>query len=231
MKFSLSFIFLLLSNSTIAQQSTDGNLIFYYKKIIQILAHYSLNGRSASSIFEDKAAKFIYQEFESTFSAKPKIHEFTYQTDSNHFSKNIYYFVNNHADSTILIGAHYDHIGLGENRSRSYGKKGIHNGADDNASGVALMLAIAQSLNSLSTKKYNYVFVAYSAHEIGLFGSAAFALFCRNKLPPLALVINFDMVGRFDKNARVLNIYGKKTLLQHQYFFETTTFSGKIHTS
>jgi Zn-dependent M28 family amino/carboxypeptidase len=93
------------------------------------------------------------------------------------------------------------------------------------------MLAIAQSHNSWSTKKYNYVFVAYSAHEIGLFGSAAFAIYCRNKLPPLVLAINFDMIGRFDENARVLNIYGTKTLLQHQYFFEKTTFSGKIHTS
>lgn len=231
MKIGLSILFLLLSYSTIAQQSTDENRIIYYKKIIQTLAHDSLKGRSASSVYENKTAEFIYQEFKSIFPSKPQIHHFTYQTDSSHSSKNVFYFLNNHADSTILIGAHYDHIGMGENRSRSYGKKGIHNGADDNASGVALMLAIAKSYKSWSTKKYNYVFVAYSAHEIGLFGSAAFVLFCKNKLPPLALTINFDMIGRFDEKARVLNIYGIKTLLQHQNFFENTTFNGKIYTN
>lgn len=229
MKISLSVLFLLLSFNTIAQQATDKNLILFYKQIIQTLAHDSLKGRPSSSIYEDIAAKFICQEFKSIFSKNPKIHHFSYQTDSIHSSKNVFYFLNNHADSTILIGAHYDHIGMGENRSRSYGKKGIHNGADDNASGVALMVAIAKSSQSWKTKRYNYVFVAYSAHEVGLFGSAAFELFCKNKLPPLALVINFDMVGKFDEKARVLNIYGIKTLLKHQDFFGNNTFNGKIY--
>jgi len=64
-----------------------------------------------------------------------------------------------------------------------------------------------------------------------LFGSADFTLFCRNEFPPLALVFNFDMVGRFDEKARVLNIYGTKTLLQYQTFFDNITFNGKIYTS
>ncbi len=231
MKVGTFLMFFLIGYTTIAQKTANKSIQIYYRKIIQTLANDSLKGRSVSSVYEDIAAKFIYQEFKSTFSSKPQTHQFTYQTDSSHFSKNVYYFINNHADSTILIGAHYDHIGMGENRSRSYGKKGIHNGADDNASGVALMLAIAKRHKLWSSKKYNYVFVAYSAHEIGLFGSAAFAIFCRNNFPPLSLVINFDMVGRFDEKARVLNIYGLKTLRQQQTFFINATFNGKIYTN
>lgn len=231
MKVGIFLLFFFISYTTIAQKSADQNILTYYKKIIQTLANDSLKGRSASSIYEDKAAKFIYQEFKSTFSSKPQIHHFTYRTDSSHFSKNVYYFINNHADSTILIGAHYDHIGMGENRSRSYGKKGIHNGADDNASGVALMLAIAKRHKLWSTKKYNYVFVAYSAHEIGLFGSRAFYEWIVQKKLLINLVLNFDMVGRFDKKAKVLNIYGIETLNKNRILFEKPIFEGNIYTN
>ncbi len=233
MKIGLSIIFLLLSYSSIAQQSTDENLFIYYKKIIQTLAHDSLKGREASTEYEQKAGVFIIKEFKEIFKKKPESHIFDYQEENSQAkktSKNIYYLLDNKADSTIIVSAHYDHLGINSNRTRSYGKTGIHNGADDNASGIALMLSLAKQIKNLKAKKYNFIFVAYSAHENGLFGSKSFYSFLAKKKITIALVLNFDMVGRFDNKARVLNIYGISTLLKNQTFFEKPIFEGNIYT-
>lgn len=206
----------------------------YLQKIIQTLAHDSLNGREASTEYEQKAAVFIIKQFKDIFKKKPESHIFDYQEEENQAKKksvNIYYLLDNKADSTIIVSAHYDHLGINSNRTRSYGKTGIHNGADDNASGVALMLSLAKKVKNLKTKKYNFIFVAYSAHENGLFGSRAFYSFLAQEKIPIALVLNFDMVGRFDNKARVLNIYGSNTLHQNQTFFEKPVFDGNIYTN
>lgn len=180
------------------------------KSIVSYLASDSLHGREVSSSYEKLAADFIFEKFKQSPGGRPKRHYFEYQTsDSIHewHSQNIYFYVNNHADSTVLIGAHYDHIGFGGSLSLAYSARNqIHNGADDNASGVALMLVLAHSAKETLPKGYNYLFAAYSAHEIGLFGSTAFYKFIRTKVKPIALMMNFDMVGRMDKFSPTLNI-------------------------
>jgi hypothetical protein len=215
------------------QESSDSlqKVTFFYETV-HFLASDSLHGRSSSSIDETEAANFIFSSFKAIPKCKVKRQKFTYQfSDSSQKkqSQNIYCFFNNHADSTIVIGAHYDHIGYGEGLSLAYSlKKHIHNGADDNASGVALMLAIAKEANRELTNKYNYLFVAYSAHEIGLFGSKAFYKKIGSSYT-IAKMINFDMVGRLDKKQstlsmlvvseqdKSLNYFHQNTALNYQF--------------
>jgi Zn-dependent M28 family amino/carboxypeptidase len=225
----LFFISLFVFVQTVfCQSNSDKNRYAY--KIISVLANDSLQGRIASSIFEQKAAQFIYNSF-LKLHLKPQFQEFDYKKNDTAIakkSKNIYCFVNHNADSTIILGAHYDHLGLGEGMSRSYGKKGIHPGADDNASGVAMLLDLAKNSNKWQSKKYNYLFVCYSAHEIGLFGSTAFATFIPNKFKKIKQVYNFDMVGRLDDNSKLVTIYGLKTLSEKQQnSFRKIRFFGK----
>jgi len=107
----------------------------------------------------------------------------------------------------ILLGAHYDHIGLGEVNSRSprEHKKDVHNGADDNASGCATVLELAEYFAGLKKDNpasitANLVFCFWSGEEIGLLGSSDFA--GRLPVPPARVkaYLNFDMVGRAKNN-------------------------------
>lgn len=210
-----SFIFL-SSLFCVAQPGDSIKAIVYYKRIIKTLADDSMRGREVSSVYETKAAEFIQKEFKKINRFKPLVHSFSYiHPDSliEKKSKNVYCFINNKADSTVLIGAHYDHIGLGGKLSFSLSKKNeIHNGADDNASGIALLLSLAKSMKLWQNKKYNYLFVAYSAHEIGLYGSTAFYEFSKNKYPPICKAINFDMVGRLNNKYPNISIFESDNL-------------------
>jgi hypothetical protein len=86
---------------------------------------------------------------------------------------NVVGYVDNGAANTIIIGAHYDHLGYGEDHNSLFTgtKPEIHNGADDNASGTAAMLELSKLISLSKLKKYNYLFVAFSGEELGLYGS------------------------------------------------------------
>lgn len=196
----------------VISQTDSMEYLSYYKRLVYSLADDSLKGREASTVYEKKAANLLINEFKKIKNFKPQTQIFTYKENDTIDEKtaaNVYCFVNQHADSTIVISAHYDHIGLGGHLSfaRSIKNK-IHNGADDNASGVALMLGLAKSFYKWNDKKYNYIFVSYSAHESGLYGSNAFYNYIKTKVPPIKLVLNFDMVGRLDNDNPILNVYG-----------------------
>lgn len=102
-----------------------------------------------------------------------------------------------YADETIVVGAHYDHLGLGGDGSLASGVKEVHNGADDNASGTAALIEIARRLATRGEKlSRRVVFLAFTGEERGLIGSARY---CRNPLIPLdktVAMLNMDMVGR-----------------------------------
>src|SRR3989338_1585055 len=116
----------------------------HFREIIDILASDSLTGRMPGSPEIDVALDYIRNELLPLAGLKSKVQQFTFLLDDHSFSaKNCYSFLNNHRDSTIIIGAHYDHIGLGGALSKSIGIEGIHNGADDNASGVAIAIQLA----------------------------------------------------------------------------------------
>jgi hypothetical protein len=223
MKLVATFIsYLFISNILVSQNEQDTILIKYYQNIIQTLSHDSLQGRPAGSIYEKRSANYISKQF-NNLGLKSKLQVYKFKAkDSTSITKsqNVYCFINNKADSTIIFGAHYDHIGLGGPLSRSMGKKGVHHGADDNASGIALLLGLTKNLKQWNNPKYNYVLVAYSAHEIGLYGSTSFGILAAKKYD-IALVINFDMVGRMHPDLNWLKIAGVDTSKVENSFFKT----------
>jgi hypothetical protein len=110
----------------------------------------------------------------------------------------------------ILIGAHYDHLGRGMNGTSLAGRDdagGIHNGADDNASGTAAVLALAERLSMVERRRH-VVLALWSAEEIGLIGSAAFAAAQPVPMAQVAATINFDMVGRMQDNKLIAQAVG-----------------------
>lgn len=131
----------------------------------------------------------------------------------NRIGHNVIGYVNNGAGSTIILGAHYDHLGYGEDGNSMYrGKeKLIHNGADDNASGTAALIELARLLNQSKLKKNNYLFIAFSGEELGLFGSKYFTEHPTIDLSSANYMINMDMVGRLNDSSHSLTIGGYGT--------------------
>lgn len=114
----------------------------------------------------------------------------------------------------ILLGAHYDHLGFGGpgSGSRMPDTVAIHNGADDNASGVATVLEIAQYLASKKSElKRSVVFMAFGAEEIGLLGSQYYVNNPILDLKNAVAMFNFDMVGRLNQKTLELSIGGTGT--------------------
>ena len=110
----------------------------------------------------------------------------------------------------VAIGAHYDHLGRGGHGNSLAAKEeagGIHHGADDNASGTAAVLAIAEALAKQPRRRHVLV-ALWSAEEIGLVGSAAFVGMPPVPVDQLAAYINFDMVGRMQNNKLVVQATG-----------------------
>ncbi len=117
---------------------------------------------------------------------------------------NLVGMLDNGQRNVVVIGAHYDHLGHGDEGSLHRGGKAIHNGADDNASGVAVMLQLARDLAELDEARGNdYLFVAFSGEEKGLYGSNYWT---KNPTVPLAdlnYMINLDMVGRLEADSTI----------------------------
>lgn len=180
-----------------------------FKKVVYTLANDSMQGRATGSPEAIKSLEFINKEFQLLTRKQLSKQIFAAQlNDSTQLTGvNGYYFINNNAKKTVLISAHYDHIGLGGPLSMSKKTDVVHNGADDNASGVALLLGISDFLIKQKKVSVNYLIVFYSAHEIGLFGSEAFAKLIeqkKRKFKSISCVINFDMVGRLATDQKKL---------------------------
>ena len=113
----------------------------------------------------------------------------------------------------VVVGAHFDHLGMGGpgSGSRAVDTVAIHNGADDNASGVATILELAQKLASEKQHRRSIIFVAFGAEEMGLIGSKAFTQNPPIDLEKVVAMFNFDMVGRLDTVTNALSIGGTKT--------------------
>lgn len=111
------------------------------------------------------------------------------------------------ADETIVIGAHYDHLGYGPFGSRRPNKRAIHNGADDNASGTASILELARrfaSRMSAERPRRRMVFIGFSAEERGIIGSNYYVEHPLVPLKDTVTMVNFDMVGRLTENGLLL---------------------------
>ncbi|MDZ4756945.1 MAG: M28 family peptidase [Bacteroidota bacterium] len=126
---------------------------------------------------------------------------------------NVIAFINNKAENTVVIGAHYDHLGLGEiSGSLHKGAPATHNGADDNASGVAALLELAGQLkDNPKASGNNYIFVAFSGEELGLYGSKHFVNDMGFGIQSFNYMLNMDMVGRLDSTKNILAVSGTGT--------------------
>lgn len=114
------------------------------------------------------------------------------------------------AEESVVIGAHFDHLGRGGFGSLAPSRRGeIHPGADDNASGSAALLAVARNLAGGPAPRRTIVFVAFTAEEIGLLGSAHFVEHRPAGLPAPVAMLNMDMVGRL-RNDRVV-LFGSES--------------------
>jgi len=114
------------------------------------------------------------------------------------------------ADETIVVGAHYDHLGLGDYGSLDRRPGLLHPGADDNASGVAAIIEIARQLAARPSRlPRSVLFIAFSAEELGLLGSKHYVAHPVVPLDKTVAMINFDMVGRLRNNR--LTIFGVGT--------------------
>jgi hypothetical protein len=112
-------------------------------------------------------------------------------------------------DELVVIGAHYDHLGLGGAGSLAPGEASIHNGADDNASGVAALLRAAALLSEGGRPARSVLFIAFTGEESGLLGSAFFARTPTVDLDGARAMLNMDMVGRLEDDALI--VYGVGT--------------------
>jgi aminopeptidase YwaD len=123
---------------------------------------------------------------------------------------NVAGYIDNGAATTIILGAHFDHLGYGEdgNSMIRTGEKLIHNGADDNASGTAALIELARMLKKATAKNHNYLFIAFSGEELGLFGSKYYVENPTIDLKNVTAMINMDMVGRLSDSTRVLTVGG-----------------------
>ena len=126
---------------------------------------------------------------------------------------NVIGYIDNGAVNTIIIGAHYDHLGFGEDHNSLFTgtTPAIHNGADDNASGTSAMMEVSKLIKAANLKKYNYLFIAFSGEELGLYGSKYFTEHSTINLSTANYMINLDMVGRLNNSTRGLNIGGYGT--------------------
>ena len=133
--------------------------------------------------------------------------------DNKRYGQNVVGYINNNAANTIIIGAHFDHLGYGEDHNSLY--KGsipqIHNGADDNASGTAAVIELSKLLKASKLKNNNYLFICFSGEELGLFGSKYFTDHPTIDLSTTNYMINMDMVGRLNDSTHGLNIGGYGT--------------------
>jgi len=118
-----------------------------------------------------------------------------------HTVRNVLGFLPGQTDKIIIIGAHYDHLGLGTTGSLAPELiDQIHNGADDNASGTAALLQLAQDFSRGSPLQQGLLFIAFAGEELGLLGSRYYTEHATMPLENTVAMINMDMIGRSQGN-------------------------------
>jgi aminopeptidase YwaD len=156
---------------------------------------------------------------------------------------NVIGYIDNGAANTVILGAHYDHLGYGEDHNSLYtGAPMIHNGADDNASGTAALIELGRQLKKSKLKNNNYVLVAFSGEELGLYGSRYFTEHPTIDLAKANYMINLDMVGRLNDSTHGITIggygtspaWGQQLSSSDKYFrinFDSSGVGPSDHTS
>lgn len=192
---------------------------------IQQLSDDRMSGRETATAGAQLARHYIQQRFSDLGLTALKAnfnHPFSYRTGfSDKDGINLVAELKGctQPDFYIVITAHYDHLGI------IAGK--VYNGADDNASGVATMLALAELLTTQPCPHYSYLFVATDAEESGLFGAKAFVASPPVALQHIVLNLNLDMLSRGER-ANQLYLYGAFSLPGVADYLKTQQFSVKL---
>lgn len=220
-KIILPGLFGILISATVFAQHFDEARILSH---IKILANDSLQGRGTGTEGEKMAADYISKTYKSLKlkpigKTKSYLLPFEFKRGAHGeggagIAHNVVGFLDNKAEYTVVIGAHYDHLGVGEQGNsldaNPAGK--IHNGADDNASGVAGVLELARYFSTNKIKeKYNFLFICFSGEEMGLYGSKYFTENSTLDLTKVNYMINMDMIGRLDPQTKTLAVNGTGT--------------------
>ena len=164
------------------------------KKHLYTLADDNMEGRKAGTPGIEKAAQYIEGEFKkiglSFFEG-----EISYRQNFNKKGLDLFNVIgvlegNSKKDEFVVISAHYDHLGM-KNKKK---KDGIYNGANDDASGVAAVLALAKYFKEIDTNERSIIFVAFTAEELGGVGSKYFGKTVDAE--SIVAGINIEMIGK-----------------------------------
>ncbi len=204
---------------------------------VKFLASDDLKGRGIGTPELDQAADYIARKFEE-YGLQTGSDDGTYfqQWTQDVFDKknvklkNVIGIIpgtNLDLFEAIVISAHYDHLGFGWPNVKKGNEGEIHNGADDNASGIAVMLELAKTLGKTHKPARTIIFIAFTAEEAGLVGSRYFTnnykMFPINKI---LANLNIDTVGRlFGRKLMVLN---SNTAREWKFIFMGTDFTSGI---
>ena len=210
-----------LSYGQTTQKERLENHVYY-------MAADSLKGRKTGSKEAQKVAEYIRTQFEE-IGLTTKMHSFKLRIVSQN-ARALYQNVIGVWEGSdpilknefIVIGAHYDHLGVKLKNNEEI----VYNGADDNASGTAVLIELARNLvQQKELTKRTLVFVAFDAEEIGLYGSKAYVDMMRESEPnqEIVLMINFDMVG-YLKQSQKLKIIGVGTVQNYSNYFNAVSF-------
>ncbi len=237
-KFIIGLLFTVCVTTAFSQSANKQEI----EKDVSFLANDMLEGRNTGTNGELLAAGFLMGKFYDIglipkgnrgylqeFSVKPKYNPHArvkVDTSKSITGRNIIGFIDNQAPNTIVIGAHYDHLGYGDEGSLYTGEPAIHNGADDNASGVASIIQLAEMLKNTNTNN-NYLIIAFSGEEKGLWGSNWFVKHPTVDIKTVNYMINLDMVGRLGTEKKLM-IYGTGTSPIWNNELDKTT-KGKFH--
>ena len=199
----ITFMLLLVGSITFAQTQQER-----LTRHVYFLASDSLQGRDAGTIYADKAARYIVQQFEE-IGVDPYYKEGFYQPFEKYGTttfKNIVGVIPGNdpvlKDEYIIIGAHYDHLGVKNDK--------IYNGADDNASGTATIIEMARILKARQSQlKRSVIVVAFDAEEDGLWGSNYLSE--QLDLSKIKLMMSVDMVGWLHEG-KTLRLHGAATV-------------------
>jgi hypothetical protein len=219
------FLSLVICVSSVFAQKIDQGII---RNHITYLASDELKGRGTSSPEELLAANYIAGQFKMlglgnfknsyikpfNYKYNPNPHDTVTKGLEEKTGNNVVGYLNNKAKYTIVIGAHYDHLGLGhDHNSLDANPDGkIHNGADDNASGTAGVLELARYFaTNKKNEPFNFIFICFSGEELGLLGSKKYCEDPDIDLKEVNYMVNMDMIGRLNDSTMKIVIYGVGT--------------------
>ncbi len=200
-----------LLKSTQQTKQKGGIALFLYNSgnLVDNIQFYKYDTAKSLSIpvmyITKKGFSKYFNDETSTYEIEANI-EFEHPTRTAH---NVAAFIDNHAPTTVILGAHLDHLGYNEDHNALDINNNIRNGADDNASGTAGLIELAKLLQKKSPTHNNYLILHFSAEELGLLGSKYWLEHPTYK-GDYNYMINMDMIGRYD-TARKLTIGGYGT--------------------